>query len=139
MTSSQQAPDVPEPMQTALRGAGRFMGGLSAGPSGKGTTKYDYRSWIEANRNTAYAAMRFWVEKKSEGRLTLRAANRELFARVPDDATMLMVVCSSNMPDGQARPEGRVDELAEADQLYSLSVPEGRMVALEVEKCRRRV
>lgn len=134
MTSPQrqQPPAVDEPMRTALRGAGRYMGELSAGLSGKRSMRYDYRTWLEANRGTAYAVMRYWAEEKSDGERTVRPAKRELFARVPDDAVMLMVVCSPE------RPEGQVTELQPEDQLYSLSVPAGRMVALELEKCRRR-
>lgn len=127
-TVALQEPQLPEPLRTALRGAARLMAKRSEGPSGKGTTRYDYHSVITSNRPTVYTALRYWMEEETDQTRTLRPASQDLFAEVPESVLMLLVRCDAS------RPEGQVTELEAGDQLYALCAPEGRMLAVEVSK-----
>ena len=123
-----QPPNVPNPLRTVLIGAARLMERHSVGISNYGMTRHHYRDTILRGPGVAFALMRHWVERESDGKYTLRLAERSLFAEVPDKAIMLLVVCEPS------RPDGLVTELRPKDTLYALVVSEGRTLAIEVSK-----
>lgn len=123
-----QEPEVPGVLRRVLTGTANYLAHLSEGPTTRQAHRYDYRSEIEANSSVVGPFLRRMVEEKSDGKRTLRVADAALYAEVPENALMLVVVCDA------PRAEGKVTALQKGDRLYAIVVPPGNVLAVEAVK-----
>lgn len=123
-----EQPEIPGVLRRVLTGTANFMALLSEGPTTRGTHRHDYRAEIEANSGIVGPFLRHLVEEKSDGKRTLRVADAALYAEVPENALMLVVVCEA------PRAEGKVTALQKGDRLYAIVVPPGNVLAVEAVK-----
>jgi hypothetical protein len=123
-----EQPEIAGVLRRVLTGAANLMARQTEGPTTRGTHRFDYRDAIENDRSAVAAFLRHTVEEVSDGKRTARAADRALFAEVPENAVMLVVVCDT------PRAEGKVTALQRNDQLYAVEVPPGNVLAVEVSK-----